>query len=101
MSQTWTRFVSMYVEQTRIHLVNSKDALMDEELFPTSVTITKETEEDANYEDDDEYATSDVEEDEDVTSHDGDYGIDEEEEDVLKVANQWGVLVSNEGRGIF
>ena len=93
--------VCFYVEQTRIHLVNSKDALMDEDLFPTSFTITKETEEDANYEDDDEYANSDVEEDEDVTSHDGDYGIDEEEEDVFKVDNQWGVLVSNEGRGIF
>ena len=77
--------VCFYVEQTRLHLVKSKDALMDEELFPTSVTISKETEEDANYEDDDEYATSDVEEEEDVTSHDGDYGIDEEEEDVFKV----------------
>ena len=95
--------VCYYVEQTRLHLLKSKDDLMNEDIFPSSTTISKETEEDAQYDDEDEYVHSD----EEMDDQDGDnalttsYEIDEEELDFYSVDNEWGTLVSVEGGGIF
>ena len=93
--------VCYYVEQTRLHLLKSKDDLMDETIFQSNVSVSTETEEDAQYDDDEEFATSDDDEDEDSTGDDG-FVFDEEELDVYEVDNEWGTLVSsNECRGIF
>ena len=41
--------VCFHVNQIRMHLIRSKDDLMDEELFPANYSISKADEEDGNY----------------------------------------------------
>lgn len=91
--------ICYYLNQTRLHLIKSKDDLMDEELFPPTITIDRETEEDATYEDDEEYLSDD-----DAEGHGGDdegIDIDEEDLDVYTVDDEWGGLVTDESKGIY
>jgi hypothetical protein len=93
--------ICFYLNQTRLHLIKAKGDLMDEKLFPTTFKIDEDTEADANYEEDEEYCSS---EDGSVGQEDDpdeDFTLDEEELDVYTESDEWGALVTDETKGIF
>jgi hypothetical protein len=92
--------VCYYVNQTRLHLMRSKDDLMNEDIFPTFISITKETEEDAQFDSDSEYASSDEETDNNDAESGAEFTMDNEDLDVYTVDNDWGTLVTDERKGI-
>ena len=92
--------ICYYLNETSLHLIKSKDDLMDENLFPTTFNIDSDTEADANYEEDDEYCSS---EDGSVGQEDEqaeDYTLDEDEIDVYTESDEWGALVTDK-TGVF
>lgn len=93
--------VCYYVNQTRLHLMRSKDDLMNEDIFPTFISITKETEEDAQFDSGSEYASSDEETDNNDAESGAEFTMDNEDLDVYTVDNDWGTLVTDERKGIF
>jgi hypothetical protein len=69
---------------------------MDENLFPTTFKIDRDTEDDTNYEEDKEYCSS---EDDSVGHEDKevkDFTLDEELLDVYMESDEWGALVTDE-----
>eukprot|EP00804_Cyclotella_cryptica_P023183 CCRYP_000384-RA/>CCRYP_000384-RA protein AED:0.23 eAED:0.23 QI:0/0/0/1/0.5/0.33/3/0/501 len=89
--------VCFYLNLTREHLIKSRDDLCRKDIFPSSYKITKEVEADASYEDHD-----DAEESSDELNDGGaDFTLEEEEQDVYTVDDEWGTLISEQTKGIF
>lgn len=86
--------VCFCVHQALVHLRKSKDDLMDEDLFPASYTISKETEEDATFD-------SDSEGDDEEEREEADFTVEEDDSDVYEVDDEWGTLVTDDSKGIF
>jgi hypothetical protein len=86
--------VCLCVHQAQEHLSKSKDDLMDEDLFPTNYTISKETEEDATFD-------SDLEGDDKDEREEADFTVEEDDSDVYEVDDEWGTLVTDDSKGIF
>ena len=72
---------------------------MNEDLFPPNITIDPQAVEEAHYEDDEEYASSD--EESDAEDGQGGFAIDEEDLDTYVVDDEWGSLVTDESKGIY
>jgi hypothetical protein len=89
--------VCYHVHQIRMHLIRSKDDLMDEELFPANYSISKADEEDGNYDSGSECEEDDEEEEQAIPA----FTAEEEDLDVYEVDNEWGTLVTDETKGIF
>jgi hypothetical protein len=87
--------VCFYLNLTREHLVKSRDDLCREDIFPSSYEVTKEVEADASYDDDAEESSDE--------SDDGgaDFTLEEEDQDVYTVDDEWGTLISEQTKGIF
>jgi hypothetical protein len=80
-----------------MHLIRSKDDLMDEELFPANYSISKADEEDGNYDSGSECEEDDEEEEQANAA----FTVEEEDLDVYEVDDEWGTLVTDESNGIF
>ena len=89
--------VCFHVNQIRMHLIRSKDDLMDEELFPANYSISKADEEDGNYDSGSECEEDDEEEEQANAA----FTVEEEDLDVYEVDDEWGTLVTDESNGIF
>jgi len=82
-----------------MHLIRSKDDLMDEELFPANYSISKADEEDGDYDSGSECE----EDDEEEKQANAAFTAEEKDLDVYEVDDEWGtlVLVTDESNGIF
>ena len=89
--------VCFYLNLTREHLVKSRDDLCREDIFPSSYEITKEVEADASYDDDED----DEESSDDSDDGGADFTLEEEDQDVYTVDDEWGTLISEQTKGIF
>ncbi|KAL3781773.1 LOW QUALITY PROTEIN: hypothetical protein ACHAW5_000939 [Stephanodiscus triporus] len=79
--------VCYHINQIRMHLIRSKDDLMDEELFPANYSISKA----------DECEEDNEEEEQAIPA----FTAEEEDLDVYEVDDEWGTLVTDETKGIF
>eukprot|EP00956_Cyclotella_meneghiniana_P023034 scaffold44195_cov23-Cyclotella_meneghiniana.AAC.1 len=78
--------VCFYVNRARIHLMKSKEDLMNEELFPSDYSISKETEQDATYDSDSECDEEESAELVNIITE------DEEDLDVYEVDDEWDIV---------
>lgn len=89
--------VVYYLFQALIHIGKSREDLSDPKLFPSDITIPKEMEADANFqEDEDDVPDEESTEEEEVAELE-----EEEDNDVYVVSDEWGDLVSNHPTGIY